>query len=300
MLMIVATLVGLAAIIAARVVRESRREKERYSTLRRVGRYENVVEAEAREAAEAHQNVVAAAKKKKKRKRKEPTVDELLFMAGRLSKSERDAFQKKRILAPIIYGAAGLALGLLDGTSANMLLFSGGGVLAGLMLPMKKLRGWVKQQHEELSYYLPLMIEQISIGVSSSLDIGPCISQLVEMADERNSHNATIDLLKYALSLVKSGSSLDEALIEIGRASGQHDFNQALISLAQVTKFGGEVSRQLQELADTISSQRDAKIEATIRQLELKATGPVSLVFLAFVALLGLGIAAQIMTGGES
>jgi type II secretory pathway component PulF len=100
--------------------------------------------------------------------------------------------------------------------------------------------------------------------------------------------------------LVKSGSSLDEALIEIGRASGQHDFNQALISLAQVTKFGGEVSRQLQELADTISSQRDAKIEATIRQLELKATGPVSLVFLAFVALLGLGIAAQIMTGGES
>jgi type II secretory pathway component PulF len=174
------------------------------------------------------------------------------------------------------------------------------GLLVGLLLPKKILRGWVKQQHEDLAYYLPLLIEQISIGVSSSLDIGPCIAQLVEMADERNSHNPTTDLVKYALFYVKSGVSLDQALNEVGQASGQHDFKQALLSLAQVAKFGGEVAKQLQELADSVGSQREARIETEIKKLELKATGPVSLVFLAYVMLLGLGIVAQIMAGTES
>jgi type II secretory pathway component PulF len=141
------------------------------------------------------------------------------------------------------------------------------------------------------------MIEQISIGVSSSLDIGPCISRIVQMSDERGTHNPAVDLLKVALSYVKSGVSLEQALVEVGRASGCAEFKQALLALAQVTKFGGEISRQLQELADSINSQREARIEAEIRGLELKATGPVSMVFLAYLLLLGLGIAAQFMTG---
>ena len=70
--------------------------------------------------------------------------------------------------------------------------------------------------------------------------------------------------------------------------------------MAQVAKFGGEVSRQLQELADAVSSQREVRIETEIRKLELKATGPVSMVFLSYVMLLGLGILAQIMAGTAS
>jgi hypothetical protein len=42
---------------------------------------------------------------------------------------------------------------------------------------------------------LPLVIEQISIGVSSALDIGPCVTYVVEMADERGTHNAITELL---------------------------------------------------------------------------------------------------------
>jgi Flp pilus assembly protein TadB len=295
--LIVVVLVSLVAVIAFRVARESSRGKSRNVNLRQIGRYESNEESAAAEELVEQDALAQVAKERKKSKRKEPTVDELLFMAGRLSQDEREAFHKRRRLAPVVFGGIGLLVGLLNGPSSTTLLIGFMGVLAGLYIPMKLLRGWVKEQHEDLSYYLPLLIEQISIGVSSSLDIGPCLAQLVQMADERNSHNPTTYLIKHALFYVKSGVSLDQALAEIGRASGQPEFKQALLALAQVTRFGGEVSKQLQELADSVSNQREAKIEGEIKKLELKATGPVSMVFLAFVLLLGLGIAAQVLVG---
>lgn len=291
---------AVLGVVAIKALGESRRGRSRTNQLRTVGRYEEVGGDDGIDEDKAIKDRLEGSQKKKRSKRKEPTVDELLFMAGRLSQSERQAFLKKRKLAPVVFGALGLVVGVILGTPKTVLLGSSVGVLLGLYLPMKILRGWVKKQHEDLSYYLPLMIEQISIGVSSSLDIGPCIAQIVQMADERDSHNATTDLLKYTLFYVKSGVNLEQALVEIGQASGQTEFKQALLALSQVTKFGGEVSKQLQELADSISSQRETRIESEIRKLELKATGPVSIVFLAFVMLLGLGVAAQIMIGMEA
>ncbi len=295
--MILLTLLG---IIAFRVMERARREHGRISSLRSVGRYESAELVVAQQDEDDHQLIVTAAKKRKKSRNKQPNVDELLFMAGRLSQSDRQNFHRWRRIAPLIFAGSGLALGLLDGSLSTILTLVVAGLLVGLLVPMRILRGWVKQQHEDLSYYLPLLIEQISIGVSSSLDIGPCLAQVVQMAHERNSHNAATDLIKHALFYVKSGVSLEQALTEIGQASGQNEFKQALLTLAQVAKFGGEVSKQLQELADAVSSQREARIETEIRKLELKATAPVSLVFLAYVMLLGLGIIAQIMAGMTS
>jgi len=286
----------LMGVVALRVARESSRDKSRANNLRQIGRYDAQDSSEGAEVTPDDELIVEEVRKVKKKK-KEPGVEELLFMAGRFSQSERDRFHKRKTWAPIVFGFVGVMLGLFDGSSQMILLSTLAGVLLGFYVPMKVLRGWVKKQHEDLSYYLPLMIEQISIGVSSSLDIGPCIGQLVQMADERDSHNPATDLLKHALFYVKSGVSLEQALSEIGRASGQPEFKQALLALSQVTKFGGEVSKQLQELADSVGSQREAKIEGEIRKLELKATVPVSLVFLSYMMLFGLGIAAQVMAG---
>jgi Flp pilus assembly protein TadB len=233
--------------------------------------------------------------KQAKKKKKEPTVEELLFMAGKLSAAEKLDFYRKRKLAPLVFGLIGLVLGGLYGTLNGLMMGVFIGVLFGLYLPMKILRGWVQTQHEDLAYYLPLLIEQITIGVSSSLDIGPCLSQIVEMADERKSHNAATQMIKYALFYVKSGVGLEEALIEIGKASGHPEFKHALLALSQVSKFGGEVSKQLQDLGDAVASAQETKIETEVKKLELKATGPVMLTFLAYMTMIGLGVAAQIL-----
>jgi Flp pilus assembly protein TadB len=233
-------------------------------------------------------------RQQKRAKRRDPTVEEQLFMAGKFSAQERADFHRKRKLAPVVFAVVGGVVGIVVGSAKAALLMALLGAMLGAYIPIVMLRKWVEKHHEELAHHLPLLIEQVAIGVSSSLDIGPCLTQVVEMADERNSHNAATRMLKYALFYVKSGVSLEEALIEIGRASRQPEFKHALLALAQVTKFGGEVSKQLQDLADSTAAQREAKVEAKIRQLELKASGPVALVFVSYMVLLGLGIAAQI------
>lgn len=235
-------------------------------------------------------------KQMRHRRHKDPTIEEQLFMAGRLSPEDRVDFYRKQKLAPVVLGMLGAVVGIVSGSFSTTILTLLAGILLGLYAPLRMLSGWVAKQHEELLYHLPLVIEQVSIGVSSSLDIGPCLSKIVEMADDRRSHNAVTRLLKYALMYVKSGVSLEEALVEIGKNSGHAEFKHATLALSQVAKFGGEISKQLQDLADSVSAQREAKVEAAIRKLELKATGPVAMVFISYMLLLGLGIASLIIT----
>jgi pilus assembly protein TadC len=116
------------------------------------------------------------------------------------------------------------------------------------------------------------------------------------MADERDSHNPVTELLRYAQFHIKSGVGMEEALDEIGKLSGNVDVKHTFMALAQVSKFGGEVSRQLQELADAVSAQREVKIEEKIKKLELEATAPVALVFFGYIVILLIGFGLQIIT----
>ena len=237
-----------------------------------------------------------SALQKERKKATEPTMDEKMFRAGIFSKKQKADFKRLQVLAPIIggliFGAAGTRLGGFDMVLLCALL----GVILGLYLPFKVLEKRIEKRHEEILFYLPLVIEQISIGVSSSLDIGPCLMRIVQMANERDTHNPVTELLRYAEFHIKSGVGLGEALNEVGQLSGQHDLKHAFMALSQVAKFGGEISKQLQDLADSVGAQRAARVEEKIKKLELNATAPVALVFLGYLILLLIGFGLQIIT----
>jgi hypothetical protein len=48
-------------------------------------------------------------------------------------------------------------------------------------------------------------------------------------------------------------------------------------------------------MADAVSTQRETKIEAKIKKLELEATGPVALVFMGFLLILLTCIGMQMI-----
>jgi pilus assembly protein TadC len=198
-------------------------------------------------------------------------------------------------LLPIVAGCVLAGVGAIAGSMQFALLGGVAGLLVGVYWPIKVVDRRIRERSEDILFYLPLVIEQVSIGVSSSLDIGPCLARVVQMADERDSHNPVTELVRYAQYHVKSGVSLEEALVEVGRLSGSVELKHAFMALAQVAKFGGEVSRQLQELADAVATQRETKIEAQIKKLELKATAPVSLVFLGYILNLLCGFMLQVI-----
>jgi len=236
------------------------------------------------------------ATRKSAKKRAEPTLQEKMFRAGLFTEKQRRDFNRLRVLLPSVGSFVLSQCGLYVGGWQAAMLLGLCGLLAGVYLPFRIIERRMKQRDEDILFYLPLVIEQISIGVSSSLDIGPCLSRVVQMADERDSHNAVTELVRYAQYHIKSGVGLEEALIEIGKLSGHNELKHAFMALAQVAKFGGEVSKQLQELADAVSSQRETKIEAKIKKLELEATLPVALVFFGFLVILLVGFMLQIIT----
>lgn len=228
-----------------------------------------------------------------KSKKQKISMDDKFFQAGLITPEEKAEFYRMRVLYPIVFGAIGAIIGFQAGW--DMVLISAVfGAILGVQAPFTVLDRKIIRRHEDILYYLPLVIEQIAIGVSSSLDIGPCIARVVSMADERDSHNSVTELLRHAQYHVKSGVSLEQALNEIGKRAGQNELKHAFMALSQVAKHGGEITRQLQELADAVSSQRETKIDAKIKKLELQATGPVALAFVGFILILVTGFGVQI------
>ena len=250
----------------------------------------NASDIEEQEIAEFNQTK----RKEYKKTKSSITLEDRLFHAGYLTKEDRERFNKFRIILPIVLA---VMLGLLGfffhspiiGLLAAVIGLIGGYVFPSFYLDIKK-----KRRGEEIMYYLPLVIEQVAIGVSSSLDIGPCLQRVVQMADERDSHNVVSELMVNVESYIRSGVGLEEALVEIGNKSGHVELKHAFMALSQVAKHGGEISSQLQELANAVTSQRETMIDARIKKLELKATGPVALVFLGFIVTLLIGIFIRI------
>lgn len=218
---------------------------------------------------------------------------ERFFRAGYFLKSQRDKFQLFRLVSflviPVIFFAVGIKISFTFAIIATTM-----GLLVGWQLPISYLDRVIQNRDYDILYYLPLEVEQLVIGVSSSLDIGPCVQGVVSMADERDCHNPVTELFRYVQHYVKAGASLEEALTEVGKLSCHTELKHTFMALAQVARHGGEITRQLQQLADSVAQQRETKVDGKIKKLELEATGPVGLVFLAFMGILLVGLGAQI------
>lgn len=225
------------------------------------------------------------------------TLEERFFRAGMFTDQQKRDFSKLRVLCLIIGVPLGIVLASFLTSWFGPAAYLGGmvlGVLLGLQAPTSILDRQISARNEDILFFLPLVIEQIAIGVSSSLDIGPCLQRVVAMADERDSHNAVTELVRYAEYYVRTGVSLEDSLNEIGKMSGHTELKHAFLSLSQVAKHGGEITKQLQELADAVQAQREAAIDGKIKKLELEATLPVTMVFAGFMLILLIGFFIQI------
>jgi Flp pilus assembly protein TadB len=228
--------------------------------------------------------------------KKKEDLQAKMFKAGIFSAKERKKFNTMRVVCLVLFPIViPLLIWLVVPKLQLVIMGLVMGVFAGLVYPTVKLDKKIEARQEDTLYYLPLVIEQVSIGVSSALDIGPCIANIVSMANERDSHNAVTEMLIHVEKLMRSGLNLEDALVEVGEASGMGEVKHAFMFLAQCAKHGGEISRQLQELADSVMVQRQTQVEAKITALPVKATGPLAMVFAGFFALLFAGLFVRLM-----
>jgi len=218
-----------------------------------------------------------------------------LFRAGIFSVDGQRRYRVRRACLPLVIGGIFVAFSFALGIQKFWPLI-GLGVLLGLQLPRSYLQRRIQKRDEEILFYLPLVIEQVVLGVSSSLDVGPCMKWIVEIADERDSHNPVTELLALAQQYIKLGVATDESLCEVGKLSGNTELKHVFMSLAHVVRHGGEVTKQLQELANAVASQREVKVEAAIKSLEIKATGPVGMILASFMGLFLTSLGIQMLS----
>ncbi len=234
---------------------------------------------------------------KNSKKKNEDSVESKLFRAGFYTSQDKQRFNKFRIIsfaAAILLFPLGMFLLLQDALFVLLALILG--AFIGYSYPITWVERQVRKREEDVMYFLPLVIEQVAIGVSSALDVGPCLSNIVEMATERDSHNPVTEMLVHVEKLMKSGLNLEDSLTEVGEANGMTEVKHAFMFLSQCSKHGGEVSKQLQELADAVSVQRQVLIEGKITALPVKATGPLAMVFAGFFALLFAGLLVRLLS----
>lgn len=226
----------------------------------------------------------------KKKKGSGEDTQTKLFKAGYYKPDDRKRFLYAQIASPII--SVVLCTIVMTKVGNTMMIVAGFflGIIIGFTLPLSWLERKVRAREEEIMYFLPLVIEQISIGVSSALDVGPCISHILQMARERDTYNPVTEMFVHVEKLIISGLNLEDALVEVGEANGMTEVKHALMFLAQCARHGGEVSRQLQELADAVTVQRQVQVEGRITALPVKATFPLTCVFFGFFLILGAGI----------
>ncbi|MCC6933391.1 MAG: type II secretion system F family protein [Deltaproteobacteria bacterium] len=222
-----------------------------------------------------------------KTKKKEDSLAVKLFKAGYYTDSDRAKFKRLQLISLFI-GAPAIAIPAFILLTTPVLVIVGVvlGAFIGFAFPITRLDRAIAKREEEITYYLPLVIEEISIGVSSGLDIGPCLSQIIQMSKERNSPNPVIEMFMHVEKLIQAGLSLEDSLMEVAEAYGQREVKHAFMFLGQCSKHGGEVSRQLQDLADAVAMERQIVIEAKITALPVKATGPLAIVFMGFFIVL--------------
>lgn len=256
----------------------------------------NVVPEEVSDEEMLHIEEIKRRTGSSKAAKKSDDIKRKLFRAGFYSPKDYKNFVTKQIVVfCIAVPTVTIVLYIFKPTA--MFLFIGVmlGCLIGYMYPLAKLDKAIAAREEDVMYYLPLVIEQVSIGVSSSLDVGPCIGHIVQMAEERDSHNPVTEMFVHVEKLIRSGLNLESALTEVAEANGMTEVKHAFMFLAQCARHGGEVSKQLQELADSVMSQRQVQVEARITALPVKATGPLSVVFAGFFGLIFAGLAVRIM-----
>ena len=230
---------------------------------------------------------------KKQKDLKDESV--ILFQAGIFSDLERQAFNKRCLVAFAVFIPVCVVAGLWLSGFMGAIFGAVTGFMFGRIYPDRVKSKRIKLRQEDASYYLPLVIEQLSIGVSSGLDIGPCVQYIVEMANERKANNVVTELLAHVLKLSKAGMSLEEALSEVGTISGFTPIRNTFMFLSQCARHGGEISKQLMDLSQAVGDERQSIVEAKINSLPNKATGALGMIFIGFFIMLFTGLFVKIL-----
>lgn len=218
-------------------------------------------------------------------------LDSPLASAGLLNRAECQRFERHCHLVPLLGVALGLFSSLIIGIDdlffgASLALLGGcAGFFVSRTMPARRRH----QYHERLSYFLPIVMERLLMGVQAGLDIVAALTRITEIQADISKYHRGVALhqdldpvsrlLKIVLQLTERGMLFEEALGIVARTTLSSPIRHSFVHLALAHREGGELSMPLRELSDATQIYYQETIETEIAKLPVKATAPLALVF---------------------
>jgi pilus assembly protein TadC len=134
----------------------------------------------------------------------------------------------------------------------------------------------------EISYYLPLVMEQVVMAVTAGHDVYSAISTVVNLNYDESTCSYTNQVLLFlhqVLEINNQGVPLSEAFKTVADWVKNASLNHAFIHLSAAHTEGGSIIAPLRELSDSVSLLYQERVEEEITKLPIKGTLPLVMTF---------------------
>lgn len=154
-----------------------------------------------------------------------------------------------------------------------------------------------KKEHnpKEFDFFLPLVIERITMGVQAGLDIVPAMRMACEIGNDSQKRDPVLKLLSNVINLIDAGQSVEEALQAVSDESNSIPVRHAFTHMVLAYRDGGGLAGPLQELADATHLSYQETIDEEISRLPARATLPLLMTFVGLIISLLTSPIMQIM-----
>jgi tight adherence protein C len=223
-----------------------------------------------------------------------------LMHAGYRSQSAPMTFRALQMISLVAFpGLVAIGILLAGKTISDSLIYIGGGLLIGFMLPDKVLSMKVNGRQDRLRCGVADALDLLVVSVEAGLGLN---AALTRVADEMKSvHPDIADEFGMVNTEIRMGRNREEALRNLAERSGVEDLRSLCAMLIQTDRFGTSIARAIRVYSDALRTKRRQRAEQAAQKAAVKMLFPLA-VFLfptLFIILLGPSAIQLMRTFGD-
>ena len=180
-----------------------------------------------------------------------------------------------------------LILLLIGKPLGDSLIYLGGGVLMGFLLPDKILSFMVNSRQDRLRRGLADALDLLVVSVEAGLGLNSALTRVSE--EMKHVHPDIADEFGLVNTEIRMGRQREEALRNLAERSGVEDLRSLCAMLIQTDRFGTSIARAIRVYSEALRTKRRQRAEQAAQRAAVKMLFPLA-VFLfpvLFIVLLG-------------
>ncbi len=223
-----------------------------------------------------------------------------LTHAGYRSASAPIIFRAIQLLSLVFFpGATALGLMLAGKALNDSLMYIGGALLFGFILPDKVLSYKVNARQDRLRCGVADALDLLVVSVEAGLGLNSALNRVAE--EMKDVHPDISEEFGMVNTEIRMGRQREEALRNLAERSGVEDLRSLCAMLIQTDRFGTSISRAIRVYSEALRTKRRQRAEQAAQKAAVKMLFPLA-VFLfptLFIILLGPSAIQLMRTFGD-